>query len=329
MDRYKELEKRWLKYKIFSFIKVTSSFLILFVFIFFGYKYLGTQSSEEVTTPKIISKSLEDRTQEEEVNISKPQNPEVIEQTIETTKLEEETLSNHSSEKSNEESHIEKKNSCYRVVVGSLNVRSIPQRDGRVVDGLNRGEIICAIEEREDGWIKTHRGWSFSLGMLEEVNSDEREESKIIPQNIAPIEEIVEIESGLSFQKSTQSTQNTQSTQDEKSGKSINLTKEVMTKEEKIENIKERFSKNRKIEYALDIAQIYYESGNFAEAQKWALVANGIDSNDAKSWMIFAKIKHKEGKNQEAIKILERYLSKFYSKEAKNLLAEISNSNLR
>jgi predicted Zn-dependent protease len=75
-----------------------------------------------------------------------------------------------------------------------------------------------------------------------------------------------------------------------------------------IKYLKERFDKSHNIIFALMLADEYYIAKNYQESNKWAIIANTIDADNEKSWILFAKSKVKLGKKEDAISALEAYL---------------------
>lgn len=90
-----------------------------------------------------------------------------------------------------------------------------------------------------------------------------------------------------------------------------------------IKYLKERFEKSHNIIFALMLAEEYYISKNYQDSNKWSIIANTIDAENEKSWILFAKSKLKLGQKQDAISALEAYLKNNKSKVAQNLLTQI------
>ena len=105
----------------------------------------------------------------------------------------------------------------------------------------------------------------------------------------------------------------------------------VSTKKKKkrtIGSAENNFSKSRSYYDALYLAHAYYKKGNYAKAQKWALVTNDINSKLEESWLIFAKAKAKLGQRSEAQQVLSAYIAKTNSSKAKALLRKIKKGKL-
>lgn len=98
--------------------------------------------------------------------------------------------------------------------------------------------------------------------------------------------------------------------------------------ENKILEVKKSFLKTKSYDDALTIAKIYYDNGQYLEAEKWALVANNINSSIEEGWFLFVKSKVKMGDLDEAEEVLGVYIEKTGSKTAQKLLIDIQNGNL-
>ena len=90
-----------------------------------------------------------------------------------------------------------------------------------------------------------------------------------------------------------------------------------------IKYLKERFEKSHNIIYALMLAEEYYLAKNYQDSNKWSIIANTIDADNEKSWILFAKSKLKLGHKQDATSALEAYLKNNKSKVVQNLLTQI------
>lgn len=91
-----------------------------------------------------------------------------------------------------------------------------------------------------------------------------------------------------------------------------------------IQYLKEKFEKTHNITFALMLAEEYYLAKNYAESNKWALIANNMDSENEKSWLWFAKSKIKLGHKDDAAVALKAYLKNNKSQAAQSLLNQIT-----
>ena len=96
-----------------------------------------------------------------------------------------------------------------------------------------------------------------------------------------------------------------------------------------IHEIEDRFKVNSNPHLGLYIARYHYEHANYNEAYNYALKTNSINNTMEESWLIFAKSLVKLGKNDQARKTLQLYITQSNSESAKNLLNSIEQGNLK
>lgn len=94
-----------------------------------------------------------------------------------------------------------------------------------------------------------------------------------------------------------------------------------------IHEIEERFKENSNPNLGLYIAHYHYDHGNYSEAYNYALKTNSINSTMDESWLIFAKSLVKLGKEEQAKKTLQLYISNSNSQSAKNYLDTLNKDN--
>ena len=93
--------------------------------------------------------------------------------------------------------------------------------------------------------------------------------------------------------------------------------------QEDIHYVIKRFKTNNNPALSLFIAKKYYELGEYRKSYNYALITNGINSNIEASWIIFAKSLVKLNEKDIAIKTLRTYIDHSGSNKAKILLDEI------
>lgn len=87
-----------------------------------------------------------------------------------------------------------------------------------------------------------------------------------------------------------------------------------------IHELEERFKNNSNPNLGLYIARYHYDHGNYTESYNYALKTNAINSTIEESWLIFTKSLVKLGKEDQAKKTLQLYISNSNSQNAKNYL---------
>jgi len=90
-------------------------------------------------------------------------------------------------------------------------------------------------------------------------------------------------------------------------------------------DVENRFKISHDVDDALFLAKSYYKKGLYKKALYWSLETNKIDGNIEDSIFIFIKSKIKLGNKTEGITILNAYIKKTSSNEARKLLFNINN----
>ena len=95
------------------------------------------------------------------------------------------------------------------------------------------------------------------------------------------------------------------------------------TSKKDLQEIIKRFKKNNNPVLGVFIAKKYYEMGDYHKAYNYALITNQIDSTIEDSWIVFAKSLVKLGQKERAIKTLKAYINTSKSSKAQILLDNI------
>ncbi|DAB30170.1 MAG TPA: hypothetical protein CFH84_05545 [Sulfurimonas sp. UBA12504] len=90
-----------------------------------------------------------------------------------------------------------------------------------------------------------------------------------------------------------------------------------------IKEIIQRFRKNNNPTLSLFIAKKYYDLGEYREAYNYSLITNELNKEIEASWIIFAQSLVKLGDKEKAIKVLREYAKQSNSNRANLLLDEI------
>jgi hypothetical protein len=96
-----------------------------------------------------------------------------------------------------------------------------------------------------------------------------------------------------------------------------------------IKDIIARFKKNNNPALSLFVAKKAYELGNYKQAYNYALITNGINNHIEESWLIFAKSLVKLKRKNMAIKTLREYIKYSHSGNAKILLNDIKSGKFQ
>lgn len=87
-----------------------------------------------------------------------------------------------------------------------------------------------------------------------------------------------------------------------------------------IHELEDRFKNSSNPNLGLYIARYHYDHANYTESYNYALKTNSINATMDESWLIFAKSLVKLGKEDQAKKTLQLYISNSNSQNAKNYL---------
>ena len=96
-----------------------------------------------------------------------------------------------------------------------------------------------------------------------------------------------------------------------------------------IQHVIKRFKKSNNPALSLFVAKKYYELGDYNQAYNYALITNEINNDIEDSWIIFAKSLVKLNKKHQAIKTLDRFIKHTHSHKAKLLLDNIRLGKLK
>lgn len=103
---------------------------------------------------------------------------------------------------------------------------------------------------------------------------------------------------------------------------------DTSVKQSSFKEIEKRFRMGHDIDDSLFLAKSYYQQKNYKKAEYWALQTNKVNENIEEGWLIFAKAKAKQGQKNEAIRILNAYIKRTNSIEAKVLLDNIKKGKI-
>jgi predicted metalloprotease len=91
-----------------------------------------------------------------------------------------------------------------------------------------------------------------------------------------------------------------------------------------IHSLEKIFRERKSYNLALRIAKMYYIKKDYKSTLKWTKTANGIDREDAGSWILSAKTRYALGDKEGAKRVLKFYLNYKNSKEVSKLLEKWS-----
>ena len=109
----------------------------------------------------------------------------------------------------------------------------------------------------------------------------------------------------------------------EMSKKKIELEMTDAENREVVKEIEARFPATQDYDDAIYLAKYYYGKRQYQKAETWAMRANGIDSSQEESWLLYGKAKANQGYRAEALRILQVYYDQSGSVQAKMLIDRI------
>lgn len=202
-------------------------------------------------------------------------------------------------------------------------------------------EINRQITQREESKISLTPSLGFMKNMQSKNTKFYDNESLLLKQQIvdisAPIDEEVAFEETHSIPeqeieqktvaKPTVELKKIAPTPVEENKGSISIAKKNDTND--IQDVIKRFKVNNSPALGLFIAKRYYQIGEYEKAYEYALLTNNINNGIDESWLIFSKSLVKLGKKDAAIETLKKYIENSGSKQAKQLLDEISSGKFQ
>lgn len=87
-----------------------------------------------------------------------------------------------------------------------------------------------------------------------------------------------------------------------------------------IKELEKLFNQKKTYDLAIKISEKYFEKKDFKNSLKWAKIANNINNEDEKSWILYAKSLYSLGDKKSAIEILKVFLQYKSSQTATRLL---------
>lgn len=299
----KNLEKKWLVYKIkkFSLFVFIFLFMILCFLIYFYFDFIADKYND-LTKKEMVAKT------------KTPLLQEPVKQEINTTKETEKQEDNKS------------KTTATAPEINEINDKNTSKKED---SSTEQKEII----ETKTPQKQIERSLSLNTSFLSHIGS---EKTQTKPQTTNKEKETIEQESNQNKTSEEQKEANATKTkkekikkepqQEEKNNVEPEEKPKIILSSEPIDTVKylkNKFYESNSVTHAIMIAEEFYEQKNYQKALKWAIISNDLDNTNERSWIIFAKSKMQLGSKEEAINALEHYLKNTDSKKAKTLLRKI------
>nr|WP_314475440.1 transformation system protein [uncultured Campylobacter sp.] len=163
--------------------------------------------------------------------------------------------------------------------------------------------------------IQQH-GWVNASDIQQDIQQINNVQKNIGGRQVAvktPTEEVINFDSEKPVVvKGTNGSQNLNKFQIQSSGSDVS-----------VDELTAKFEKSNSSDIAVLIARRYYDIKDYKNSEKWALIANELDSNNEESWIIFAKSKYNLKQKDDAISVLKIYNDKANSANIEDLMRQI------
>ena len=163
--------------------------------------------------------------------------------------------------------------------------------------------------------IQQH-GWVNANDIQQDIQQISNVQKNIGGRQVAvktPTEEVINFDSEKPVVvKGTNGSQNLNKFQIQSSGSDVS-----------VDELTAKFEKSNSSDIAVLIARRYYDIKDYKNSEKWALIANELDSNNEESWIIFAKSKYNLKQKDDAISVLKIYNDKANSANIEDLMRQI------
>ena len=163
--------------------------------------------------------------------------------------------------------------------------------------------------------IQQH-GWVNASDIQQDIQQINNVQKNIGGRQVAvktPTEEVINFDSEKPVVvKGTNGSQNLNKFQIQSSGSDVS-----------VDELTAKFEKSNSSDIAVLIARRYYDIKDYKNSEKWALIANELDSNNEESWIIFAKSKYNLKQKDDAISVLKMYNDKANSANIEDLMRQI------
>lgn len=335
MKKVVELENRWKAYKyknaiFYLFIALLVAFVALLAFFIkmqvFDKPHTKTAQNLQVTaessvisSPKLLDSALDSANKLDSALDSAKK--------VDSAKIAESTPKEQISQQ-NKITFI-----CRQVITDKLTVRKSASFKSTALGYYPQNSIFC-ISESSNGLVKTQNGWvsaSDKFSQIVDVNMfvdtgfyKYQNIAHAKPSPKTSIEEVKVFDKPINSAKIAESSAFAESKEPPKPPKQkLVITSSQITKEQVIEFKKADFRNSKDYATAIEVARYYYDTKDYENSIKWALNASSSNSKGkqkTESWIIYAKSLYLSGKQEQAIAVLDRYISSTNSKDAIDVL---------
>ncbi len=288
-----ELEKKWLHYKIKSYIPhatiVISSIIIVVIVSTFDYVQTNntTQNKNNTSLTASNNEPLQPITQVQEIKVA----------VVEKKEL------NETPQQKQKETSAAQQEIIKPIETLAIESKTVIEPSLNFIDRI-RIASISQPQNVQATPTKTLQSETINAPVVE-----------------APAVEVVEEESKVikkekEFSFANKETKNSLNIKRNNSQEDINL-------------VIKRFKKSNDPTLGLFIAKYYYDAGDYNLAYNYALITNQLDNNIEACWIIFTKSLVKLDQKDKAIQTLKDYIKHSHSSNAQTLLDEIVTGGMK
>lgn len=221
---------------------------------------------------------------------------------------------------------------CREVSASKLMVRQYASFKASPIGFYSRGGIFCAQKDIKNGMLQTPNGWisaNDAYSKVVEVNMFVDTGFNKYPRVLqasktTDVKEVKVLDKSHSVEK--EGFDNAELAQTPitpapiiETPPKIEITARNISKNDLVNIKKADFNRTNDYGVAIEIAEFYFKNKDYKNSIDWALKASNADSKGqqkVESWIIYAKSLYKMGKQQQAMDVLNRYISSTNSKEA-------------
>lgn len=336
MKKVVELENRWKAYKyknaiFYVFIALLVAFVALLAF-FIKMQVFDKPHTKTAYNPQVVAESRLD---------SAPKNTLDSANKADSANLAESSANSLNNVDSAPKEQISQQNKitfiCRQVITNKLTVRKEASFKSSALGYYPTDSIFC-ISESKNGLVKTQNGWvsaSDKYSQIVDVNMfvdtgfykyQNIAQSARKPTPKTSVEEVKVFDTPINSAKSSAESKpfaESKIAEAPKPKKKMIIASGNITKEQVIEFKKADFRNQKDYATAIEVARYYYDVKDYENSIKWALNASNSNSKGkqkTESWIIYAKSLYLSGKQEQAIAVLDRYISSTNSKDAIDVL---------
>ena len=319
---FERLEKKCKRYRFKKFLYFIIPVFLVVSLGFLVYEFLPIQVFKQ--NKRVMKKIDNETVQKKNTTIKKPfikkthhQSQKLDKKNISKSKENKKQL-NQSKTKKN--SKIEQKQKCYALQFSSSNMKFIYYANKRK-SVLEKHGFNCYIKhskiDKNRIYLRCNKTNSYNK-LTKYIDLAKKSGFSYFIVNEECDENLVKKDKDVAIKKSKIIKK--EKTKQDKIDSKKEIKDYLSVKPISIKELENLFKSRKTYSLAIKISQRYFEKKDFKNSLKWAKIANGIDNEDEKSWMLYARSLYNLGDKKSAIEILKVFLQYKNSTDAKILL---------